>query len=95
MNDLLFRLHRGTLDESMKTVIKMPSMEELIFFLYTNCDLIPSELVIKKYVYDERIGWDTYIVIITVANNSYPIGYLNRNPTEWKDISIKGFDNGS
>lgn len=67
-----FREHRGTLDESMQTVVEIPAtreaLEAQIRDIYKEWprDQLPKELDIKvvKSVFDGRIGWDTYMVVV-------------------------------
>lgn len=60
-----FRLHKGSLDESMKTVKCYASKESLIKDMQKYHPWIEfEELKIEKYVYDDRINWDTHIVTI-------------------------------
>jgi len=56
-----FREHRGTLDEAMKTVVEL---EPTVAALATHLGAKPKQLQVKKYVYDDRIGWDTHIVTV-------------------------------
>ncbi|MES0444990.1 MAG: hypothetical protein ABUJ92_00455 [Desulfobacterales bacterium] len=71
----LFREHRGLLDDSMETVIKLESFEELeakakeITEFYGWGD----EVKVEPYAYDIRIEWDTHLV--TVGGNA--IGFTN------------------
>jgi hypothetical protein len=65
--EVLFRPHRGTLATAMEEVRAFKSRAELIDFL--NKDLAnygrkidENKFRIEPYCYDERIGWDTYIV---------------------------------
>jgi hypothetical protein len=64
-----FREHRGSLEDSMKTVRPCYSFEEL--YAYCRVLLWPwyieftkEQLHIKPYGYDERIDWDTHIVTL-------------------------------
>jgi hypothetical protein len=87
---LLFREHRGSLDKSMQTIMEIKSLEHLMTHIESIWDWeVPIiGLEIKKYVYDDRIGWDTYMAIMTIKyndeNQTFPIGFLNRKP-EWID----------
>ncbi len=81
-NPLLFRFHSGTLDDSMATIIKIESHDHLITLIKDAWDVNPTEITIKPYIYDDRIKWDTHLVLVHLGNISYPIGYLNKNP-EW------------
>lgn len=77
---LLFRFHRGGLDESMETVTIIESFEELLVLAIDFWDSPFTKLTVEPYVYDQRIHWDTQLVLIHVRDKSYPIGYLNRDP---------------
>ncbi len=79
---LLFRFHRGTLEESMKTVIEIPNQEFLKQHIIKIVDCIPRQLIVRPYEYDERIGWDTHIVLMAIdwGIAVFPIGYFNYNP---------------
>lgn len=66
---MLYRSHRGSLKQSMKTVVGVASKEELILHL--------NKSVYKMYItdikfdyssYDNRTGWDTYHVSAQYEN---------------------------
>ena len=59
-----FREHRGSLDESMKTVVYMTTLTELKLHFMSLFPKLPlKSFTIKPYHgYDTRTGWDTYIV---------------------------------
>lgn len=94
----IFRFHRGSLEDSMKTCFIVKDKKELYekicrFNKLTNkerstedliciSENIPSEesLSVKNYIYDERIGWHTQIVIVKnrcVTIDPYMIGFLS------------------
>jgi hypothetical protein len=64
------REHRGYLADSMKTVKDIgPTKADLIAHLketLKECDVIitPLTVTVEYYGYDDRIGWETYIVKI-------------------------------
>jgi len=62
-----FRWHRGSLDDSMQTVVDFESFDGLVSILratpYTP-SFDTSDIKVEKYCYDPRIEWDTYIVTI-------------------------------
>ena len=68
--EVLFRPHRGGLAEAMAEVRSFKSRAELISFLNENLKqnflrpgtIEEADFKIEPYGYDERIGWDTYIV---------------------------------
>lgn len=66
-----FREHRGTLDDSMATVVDLPDREALIAHCWTLLGPFKhlfkeADLKVKPYCMDQRIGWNTHIV--TLAN---------------------------
>lgn len=65
----LVREHRGGLDESMATVKDIASKAELCALINEGMaswgrHVWPESILIEKYYYDERIGWDTHLIII-------------------------------
>ena len=88
MTTLLFRFHRGGLDESMQTVTEIHSMADLINLTQEKWGDMLRGISIEPYGYDERIQWDTYIVTAVVGTNqdrvSAVVGFLNGNPKIWK-----------
>jgi hypothetical protein len=74
-----FREHRGGLDASMATVVEFQNRAELL----EHCQVLlgpykflfsDPHLQIFPYVHDNRIGWDTHIVIIQGYG---PIGFTD------------------
>ena len=64
-----FREHRGGLTESMATVVDVDGKTALIALMRDrlkpyNFTFEDADLTVEPYVFDERIGWDTYIVSI-------------------------------
>jgi hypothetical protein len=61
-----FRWHRGSLDESMATVMEIESywhLKRIIEKSYSQYYPDPDiDVIIEPYGYDDRIGWDSYIV---------------------------------
>ncbi len=84
---LLFRFHRGTLADSMKTVVPVASMQELVDHICANFSIVPKHsecLLITHYGFDDRIKWDTYLVATeTVFYKNFPLGFLNGSPDIW------------
>ena len=80
----LYRDHRGSLDESMKTVQQMGSLQELKDHLSPFFG--DGGVVVKPYAEDKRIGWDTHIV----THNGRGVGFTD-GPVkdEMKDETIK------
>ena len=80
---LMFRPHRGSLDDSMSDIVELPDMDALIQMIeeylspYKHGLVINRDTVkVEKYYYDERIKWDTHIVSL---ENYGVIGFLNGN----------------
>lgn len=76
---MLFREHRSTLTESLKTTKEFQTKKELIDYLKNQFEIkhfeIPLEnLVCEFYCYDARINWETYILTI---ENYGVIGFTN------------------
>jgi hypothetical protein len=68
-----FREHRGSLTESMQTVVELANRDELVSHLnrmFENSGPVkpepikPDEVEIKFYLFDDRIGWNTYLVFV-------------------------------
>lgn len=64
-----FRDHRGSLEDSMATVVTFHSKREFYDYMEkrvtTGCmalDFDESKISFKHYIYDDRIKWDTWIV---------------------------------
>ena len=70
---VLYRPHRRFLDEAMKEVSEVNSMPELARLLTPELK-DGDKITVEKYGgFDERIGWDTYIVCI----NGQACGFTN------------------
>lgn len=79
MNTVLFRWHKGTLDESMKTIQQVVSFEHLKSIIFGPETLYsPGELTIFSYGFDERIDWNTQAVCL----NGSIVGFLSALLTE-------------
>lgn len=77
----LFRWHRGSLADSMRTVISFSSYEELL--THVRCVLHEQYPAIDQLTFehgrmDERIGWDTWYVCI----DGKCIGMSNGKPKQ-------------
>lgn len=83
-NDLLlFRFHKGGLKESMETTIVIPSKASLDKYITKTMGIYITDIETEPYCYDDRIGWDTYLVTGAFNGNDrlrFTIGYLNRDP---------------
>lgn len=58
----LFRFHRGSLSDSMNTVVPVSGLYELIAQLSKLYE--PGKILVRPYGYDKRTGWNTHIVTI-------------------------------
>jgi hypothetical protein len=62
-DNILFRLHRGSLSDSMATARTINTKADLVKAL--DEDGWPhGEIEVKPYGCDDRIGWDTHIVTV-------------------------------
>lgn len=80
----LFRYHGALLDEALKKIFEVNSIEDLINIIYSHDSILPRpepyEIDIKYYCYDDRIDWKTYLVIVNSKNSKigkYVAGFMN------------------
>lgn len=83
MTMMKFREHRGSLDDSMATCVEIePTYEALKEHLKKILSYwpLPEPLVleIKRYGYDNRIQWESYIVKLEGWG---VVGFTNQMPT--------------
>jgi len=69
--NVLFRPHRGTLEESMKAVVEIKNKQDLVIKIIDDLSDFKHDLlintdtvIIKPYTRDNRIDWNTHIVTI-------------------------------
>ena len=77
---ILFRQHRGSFKEAMKTVFEVENKAELFYCLKEVGYKLENieQLTIKPYSgIDSRNGWDTYIVCISGMAIGFTNGPLN------------------
>jgi hypothetical protein len=74
--EILFRPVREFLDDAMKEAIPIKSLEEIRHF-YSKEFPLQGKLKVKPYGYDERINWDTWLVVETVDGQDRACGYTN------------------
>ena len=70
-----YRDHRGSLDESMKTVKEFYTIEELKQHLNKSCNKFGKSVKTIKFMYagfDERINWHTFYVIQIFEDETDP-----------------------
>lgn len=71
---ILFRQHRGGLEESMATVREVDSLSQLVDIIREDDDSVSAESIkIAFMCFDNRTGWDTYVV--TTDNKA--VGFTN------------------
>lgn len=69
-----FRWHRGGLDASMATTVEFETIDDLMTILSSVIDNVKiSDISIKPYTYDDRIKWDTHMVLF----KGTPVGFTN------------------
>lgn len=60
-----FREHRGSLEDSLKTTVELKDGRALLEYATGKLGPFPPKsLRVKHYCFDERVGWDTHIVMI-------------------------------
>jgi len=68
----LFRWHRGTLEESLATVVEVadrPALDAVLKDGWYETGVV----IVKPYGFDARIGWDAHIVTV----NGVAVGFTN------------------
>lgn len=78
----LYREHRGSLVDSMRTVKEMSNFSELENYIQNIHG--EGEITVKEYCYDERIKWNTHIVCL----DGTPVGFTDSH-VEKKHEQIK------
>ncbi len=76
---VLFRPHRGGLDEAMAETREVHCLEDLLELLNGDPYLTPATLSntrIDSYGFDARIGWHTYIVTVGGIPRGFTSGPL-------------------
>lgn len=64
---MLYRDHRGSLEDSMKTVQEFNSMGDLNKYLstiFSDYNRIVIDIKFEYKGFDPRIGWETYYVFV-------------------------------
>ena len=74
-----FRFHRGTLEDSMKAVWEVETIDDILQIFKDEFPMLShlfnqDTVKIKPYGYDTRIEWDTYIVTIMGLG---PVGFTD------------------
>jgi hypothetical protein len=71
-----FREHRGSLEESMDTLVVLRDRRDLIAHLRYILDPLPvsdKKVTVRYYCFDEQTGWNTYIVTV----GGRPVGFTD------------------
>lgn len=64
---MLVREHRGNLADSMQTVKEISGLTQLLELIQGGLglkDIEADRVHVEPYVFDERIGWDTHLILI-------------------------------
>lgn len=62
---MLFRFHRGSLADSMQTVVEVADRAALLTLLQeTDPSITDDDLTSQPYGFDPRIDWDTHLVLV-------------------------------
>ncbi len=79
-----FRFHRGTLEDSLKTIVEVKTRGELaskISELPYMKGVHGFKLVFEHIGFDERCGWETYYVIVISDTARHIVGMSDGVPT--------------
>lgn len=80
-----FREHRGSLAASMRTIVELNTKEEFTAHIRKVVKPFVGDgkftLRFKPYGYDERIGWDTVLIVL---EGHCPIGMADGPPPWFK-----------
>ena len=72
---MLYREHRGSLEDSMKTIFSIKSTKKDLSQII-GCNI--EDIEVKEYGYDDRIGWNTFIVLV----KGIPVGFTDGDVNE-------------
>lgn len=70
-----FRPQRGGLVESLKETVFFNSKAELVDHLSDEFNATLENTTLKYYGFDERINWDTFIVLV----DNHPVGFTDKD----------------
>jgi hypothetical protein len=76
---MLIRSHRETLDEAMRTVAEVHTIEEVQEYLQKNAmytEINKEDISFEHGIFDDRIGWDTYYVLVKGQCHGFSNGTL-------------------
>ena len=81
MSEFRYRDHRGMLSDSMRTVQRFSCFDDL--FKHLSVSKVGSfcveDVKVEHYGYDDRIGWDTYILTINGNAVGFTDGDVSRS----------------
>jgi hypothetical protein len=74
-----YRPHRGSLADAMAAVVELPDRAALIAHLAAEMQTIGyvvenADVRVKPYCFDQRTGWDTYVVLLRNKRLTTTIG---------------------
>ena len=77
-----FRWHRGSLADSMATVVEVADRAALVAIIEAEWHwLVPgADIDINPYGYDKRIGWDTYLVTVQQLDGTRVVAGMTDGP---------------
>lgn len=74
----LYRDHKRSLSEAMKTVRQVKNLTEIKEHIKQSWGMGVEEIRVEPYGFDDRIGWETYIVICYFDGDlKIPVGFTN------------------
>lgn len=74
-----FRWHRGSLADSMTTVVEVTALSELTALIQADWPEV-THLSVKPYAYDARTGWDTYLVEAVFSDGCTAVAGMTDGP---------------
>ncbi len=72
---VLFREHKGSLEDSLQTIKEVDSLKDIQFTMNEKYFHPISNLKSEYYTYDGRISWDTYIITAMLEETRIVIGF--------------------
>lgn len=80
----LYRPHRRLLADAMDEVVELKDKADLILHIKREWSSLPHDFEIsektvqvEKYGFDDRINWDTYVVLLEMDGKPGAIGFTN------------------
>ncbi len=83
----LFRMHKGSLAESLGTTVEVDSVNDIAEHLHSK-DCTVDCIKLKHIGVDSRTGWDTSYVLAKISNSDdfSVVGMCDMKTDEWPDI---------